>query len=302
MTWRAKFSVGGLIGVLFVGLILTLDIWLLDQLLNEHIRVQQISFLTFVLGVAVLISVPLLLVLAYQTLSCLTLRYYLDRNGVVVRWAGTELAVPIREIQRILSGQRLGNTVVRRRGLRWPGHERGDGMVPGLGRTRFLATQSVSDQLFLVTAGQAFAISPSDPDGFVKAFEVRGELGPNRLLEKGAQHVPWLSWRIWTDYTAWVLIGAAILINVGLFGYLCARFPSLDFQLPLHFNTLGMVDRIGTKMELFTLPIIGLIVLGGNLVLGMGLYLRERAGSYLLWGAAAAVQALFWLAAFSIVP
>jgi hypothetical protein len=55
-------------------------------------------------------------------------------------------------------------------------------------------------------------------------------------------------------------------------------------------------------MELFALPIIGLIVLGGNLVLGLGLYLRERAGSYLLWGAAAAVQALFWLAAFSIVP
>jgi hypothetical protein len=34
----------------------------------------------------------------------------------------------------------------------------------------------------------------------------------------------------------------------------------------------------------------------------MILYRRERAGSYLLWGAAAAVQALFWLAAVSIIP
>jgi hypothetical protein len=258
--------------------------------------------LTFVLTVALLISVPLLLVLAYQTLSCLTLRYYLDRNGVVVRWAGTELAVPVRDIQRILAGQLLGDTVVRRRGFRWPGHERGDGMVPGVGWTRFLATRPVSEQLFLVTPGQAFAISPTDPDGFLKAFEVRRELGPNRLLEKGTEHVPWLSWQIWTDHIAWVLVGSAVIINIGLFGYLCARFPSLDLQLPLHFNTLGMVDRIGTKIELFTLPIIGLIVLSGNLVLGIGLYLRERAGSYLLWGAAAAVQALFWLAAFSLVP
>ena len=302
MTWRAKFSAGGLIGLLFVGLLVALDVWLLDQLLNEHIRAQQISFLTFVLAFGVIISAPAVILLAYQTLSCVTLRYYLDRNGVVVRWAGTELAVPIRDIQRVLSGQHLGNTVVRRRGLRWPGHERGYGMVPGVGRTRFLATQAVTGQLFLVTPGQAYAISPRDLDGFLKAFEVRQELGPNRLLDKGAQHVPWLSWRIWTDHTAWVLIGTAVIINVGLFGYLCARFPSLDLQLPLQINTVGMVDRIGTKVELFALPIIGLIVLGGNLVVGLGLYLRERAGSYLLWGAAAGVQALFWLAAFSIVP
>jgi hypothetical protein len=302
LTWRAKFSVGGPIGFAFVGLILVLDVWLLDQLLNEHIQVEQISLLTFVLAVAVLLSVPAVLFLAYQALSCLTLRYHLDRNGVVVRWAGTELAVPIRDIQRVLPGQNLGDTVLRRRGLRWPGHERGDGMVPGVGRTRFLATKPVRGQVFLLTPGQAYAISPRDPSAFLKAFEVRRELGPNRLLESGAQHVHWLSWRIWTDQTAWVLIGAATIINIGLFGYLCARFPGLDLQLPLHFNTLGMVDRIGNKMELFALPIIGLIVLGGNFVLGLGLYLRERAGSYLLWGAAAAVQSLFWLAAFSIVP
>ena len=63
-----------------------------------------------------------------------------------------------------------------------------------------------------------------------------------------------------------------------------------------------LVDRIGPRIELYTLPVIGLIILGTNLVLGLLLYRRERAGSYLLWGAAAAVQALFWLAVLSIVP
>jgi hypothetical protein len=55
-------------------------------------------------------------------------------------------------------------------------------------------------------------------------------------------------------------------------------------------------------MELFALPIIGALILATNLILGALLYRRERAGSYLLWGASAAVQALFWLAAFSIIP
>jgi hypothetical protein len=175
-------------------------------------------------------------------------------------------------------------------------------MVPGIGRTQFLASQPLTGQLLLVTPGSAFGISPQDPEGFLKAFEARRELGPNRLLEQEVHHARWLTWSLWKDSTAWMLVGAAVVINLGLFGYLAALFPGLDFQLPLHFNSLGQPDRIGTKMELFALPIIGLIILGTNLALGVLLYRRERAGSYLLWGAAAAVQALFWLAAVSIIP
>ena len=302
MNWPAKFSIGGLVGFLFIGPIVALDIWLLNLVINQGIRVQDISFLTFLMVVIVLLSVPVLLVLAYQTASWLTLRYRLDRNGVVVSWFGTQQTVPIRDIQRIVPGRQFGGTVVRRRGLHWPGHERGDGLVPGIGRTRFLATRPLEEQLLLVTPGQAFAISPGDPEGFLSAFESRRALGPNWLLEQTVRRAHWLTWPLWTDQTAWALLGVAVVVNLGLFGYLCLRFPGLDFQLPLHFNSLGQADRIGTKMELFALPIIGLIILGTNLGLGLILYQRERAGSYLLWGAAAAVQALFWLATFSIVP
>jgi hypothetical protein len=63
-----------------------------------------------------------------------------------------------------------------------------------------------------------------------------------------------------------------------------------------------MADRIGTKAELFARPIIGLIILVTNSALGLLLYSRERAGAYLLWGGAAVVQALFWLAVLSIGP
>lgn len=302
MTWRAKFSVGGLVGLLLIGPIVVLDIWFLNILIDQSIRAQQISFLTFLLGLIVILSVPVLLVLAYQTLSWLTLRYYLDRNGIVVRWLGAEQIIPIRDIQQIVSGERYGGTVVRRRGLHWPGHERGQGLVPGIGRAHFLATRPLKEQLLLVTPGSALGISPHDPDGFVAAFEARRELGPNRLMEQEVHRAGWLTWPFWTDQTAWTLLGAAAIINAGLFGYLSIRFPGLDFQLPLHFNRLGQADRIGTKIELLALPIIGLLILGTNLALGLLLYRRERAGSYLLWGASAAVQALFWLAAFSIVP
>lgn len=302
MTWRARFSIGGLIGLLVIGVIVGVDGLLLNFLIGASIREQQISLVTFVMALVVLLSIPVLLLAIYHTLGLVTLRYRLDRNGVFVRWFGSEQIIPIRDIQRIIPGGELGGVVVRRRGLRWPGHERGTGQVPGLGRTRFLASRPLTEQLLLVTPGSAFAISPRDPDGFVKAFKARQDLGPNRLLERELHQARWLTWPLWTDSTAWTLLGGAAIINLGLFGYLAASFPGLDFQLPLHFNRLGEADRIGTKMELFDLPIIGLIILAANLGLGLLLYRRERAGSYLLWGAAAAVQALFWLAAVSIIP
>ncbi len=302
MTQRAALSVGAPLGLLLLTPILGLDVLLLRWLINDSIRPGEIRFLSYLVGLFVLLSLPLLVVLAYQVVSCLTLRYRLNRNGIVIRWAGNEQVIPIGDIQQIMSGRELKNPAVRRRGLRWPGHERGEGMVPSIGRTRFLATQPLERQLLLVTPGLALAISPQDPETFLEGYAARQELGPNRLLERELRRARWSAWPIWTDETAWTLLGSAAAINLALLGYLSARFPGLDYLLPLHFNNLGQPDRIGTKMELFALPIIGLIILGTNLILGLALYRRERAGSYLLWGAATAVQALFWLAAFSIVP
>jgi hypothetical protein len=144
----------------------------------------------------------------------------------VVRWSGTEQVIPIRDVRRILPVGQIAASTVRRRGLHWPGHERGEGLIPGIGRTRFLATRSLAGQLLLVTPGLAFGISPDNPAGFLKAFESRRELGPNRLLAPEVRRASWFAWPLWSDRTAWLLVGAAVVINLGLFGYLSARFPT----------------------------------------------------------------------------
>jgi hypothetical protein len=294
--------VGFPLGILFTVVLLCLDAWLLDRLLNLHIRPQQISFLTFLIALVLVLSIPLLILFVYQVVSSLILRYHLDRNGVTIHSGGSAWIIPIRDIQRIVPGSELGPSVDNRSGVRWPGHQRGEGVVPGIGRTLFYASTSLEEQLLLVTPGMAIGISPRDPEGFSQAFSSRKKLGPNRLLPEERRSSGWLAWPLWNDRTAGGLLGGALFINLSLFGYICARFPGLDQQLPLHFNTLGQADRIATKMELFSLPIIGLIIIVTNLVLGLLLCKRERAGAYMLWGAAAVVQALFWLAALSILP
>jgi hypothetical protein len=279
-----------------IGLVLFVDSWLLRAIFQ-----RPVDGWTFAFGMGTLFSVPMLGVVAYWTAGALTLRYHLDRNGIVIVWAGMRQIIPLTAIQRIVSGTEIPGQVVRRRGLWWPGNHVGWGMVPGLGRTRFFASQALHQQLLLVTPGVAYGISPRDTDGFQAAFAARRALGPNKQLRHRTQYARWLTRPLWRDRTARLLLGLAMGLNLALFGFLCLRFPNMPPVLALHFNAAGLPDRSGPKQEAFSLPIIGLIILGTNLVLGLLLYRRERAGTYLLWGAAAAAQSLFWLAALSLM-
>lgn len=302
MTVRAKASWGVPLGLAFIALVAAIDWLLLRVLFVRQIPNEEINLLTFVVGLLVLLSLPVLAVLAYHTLNCATLRYRLDRNGIVIQRGGRQWVVPIGDIQEIQPGSQVTTEIVHRRGVRWPGYEQGEGRLPGIGRVQFLSTRPLAEQLLLLTPAQVFTISPADIEGFAAAFRERQELGPNRVLDREVRRAAWLSWPFWTDRVAWLLLGVGLILNLLLFGYLAFRFPRLDLQLPLHFSSLGAPDRIGSRIELFTLPIIGLIILGTNLALGVALYKRERAGSYLLWGAASGVQIFFWLAILTLVP
>ena len=79
------------------------------------------------------------------------------------------------------------------------------------------------------------------------------------------------------------------------------RYASLADLQPLHFNAAGQPDRWGTRVQVFTLPFIGLLALIANGGLGFLLYERERTASYLLWSGAIVVQVLVWGAILGIL-
>ncbi len=102
-----------------------------------------------------------------------------------------------------------------------------------------------------------------------------------------------------------VLLIAALVLNLGLFGYLIFEFTRVPATLPplvpLHFDANGDPDRIEPRSALFSLAQIGLIVIVGNLGLGALMYRRERLASYLLAATAIVVQFLLWFAAIQII-
>jgi hypothetical protein len=88
----------------------------------------------------------------------------------------------------------------------------------------------------------------------------------------------------------WVLIGALILnaVNWGLIAFF---IRPVDFPIILHYNVYFGVDVIGDWWQVYFLPLIGLIILMANAILGYMFYQRkERLVAHLLMLATFIVQ------------
>ena len=86
-----------------------------------------------------------------------------------------------------------------------------------------------------------------------------------------------------------------------LFGLVSLRFPHLPPQISLHYTVLGLPDRTGPALQAFILPLIGLLALGANTLLGGVFYRREQVASYLLWGGTIVVQVLLWIGTVNLL-
>ncbi|MBM4467540.1 MAG: hypothetical protein FJ014_18635 [Chloroflexi bacterium] len=267
------------IGVL-VGIAIILSLLALDALLLFYLRRSQISFVFFVSSLFVAVSLPLLALLSYLVYALLTLRYHLHRDALTIVWGATQQIIPMGSIREVVRGEGLGEEI-KVRGVSWPGHLVGCGQMEGIGRTLFYATEPSAKQLLVITPTLTYGISPANLDGFLDAFDIRQHMGPIQLLSHEHRQPHFLSWPIWRDRLAHLLLGLGLGTNLVLLAYLCWRYPSWA--------------------EIFKLPAIGLATLLVNSSLGILIHRQQRVGAYLLWGGAVVVQLLTWLAVFNII-
>jgi len=294
MVWKPRRSVGGLVGFAAILLLGAVDWLLLSRLRGP------ISLASFFIALAVAVSVPFLALLGYWLYGFFSLRYRLDRNALTIIWGATRQIVPMASIQRVVRGEELEGEV-EVEGVHWPGYWVGHGQVEGIGLVLFYATRPLAEQLLVVTPTLAYGISPDEPEKFLRAFELRRRLGPLQRVSQESRQPGLLTWPIWQDRLAHLLVALGLLANAALFAYLCWRYPTLPAFLPLHFDALGQTDRIAPRSEVFKLPFIGLLTLTANCSLGFLVHRGERFGSYLLLAGAVLVQVLLWLAVLGII-
>ena len=281
---RAWPAILSLIALLL--LVLGVDVVLLVALVRSPVDARSL-----IIGLVVAASLPLLAALGYWLWGILTLRYSLDRNALVVYWAGSQHIIPLPSVIATAPAREAGVTP-RVEGLRWLGYQIGQCDLPGIGKTLVFASRPFAEQVIVKTTTDAYALSPGDPDAFIDEMGARLRLGPTDYVAAEMRPNPWLGLGLWRDRLAYTLAGIAALSVIILFAWVSLRYAGLPESL--FFGVSGLpLPRVSALF----LPTIGLITLLGNAAFAVWVCRRQPAAAYLVLGGALAVQVVVWIAA-----
>lgn len=283
MDFRARRSAGG-----GVGLLLFAAACVVAFALAATIRTLGPGPPAALLFLAAIGTVPLLAWLAYWLWGYFSLSYSLSRDALVIRWAASRQVVPMGAITHLIAGREYAAKL---RGLRWPGYEVGRSTVAlddGSGRdTLVYATTPPSGQLLVVTPHLAYAISPADPAAFVEEFKVRRRLGPVQQPEQETVQPRWAQLTLWRDWLALRLVALAIGLNALAFAWLLWHYPGLPEEVALQYSFnpetgTAVAGPLRDRALAWTLPLMGLTILGTNFSLSALVHARGRVAAILL--------------------
>lgn len=306
--WRPNPSPFRYIVAATLVLSLALAAWLWS-LLSAGVSQEVFDARIFLLGCALFLCMVLIGLLCYLLWCILSMKYSLTQHALTLACGGVRQVVPLSSITAIYEpGRMVGQRVV---SVRWKGAAElawgylvGEGRSRELGRVVSVATQPAAKQVFVVTTGVTFGLSPANPRDFVKRLNGRLDLNGDGKEEDPHTELKGLSaWGagLWKDRTARSLLLAGLVSCVALFGYLSLVFGNLPPNLALHWNAFAQVDRIGSPLELLRLPVFGLLVWLANSLAGWWALPRERMATLFLLAGAVASQVVFAAGVLSIV-
>lgn len=289
-----------------VGLGLLAGLILLDIALFAVIFTQSISFVSFVLGVIIALSIPVIMLIAAVTAGLSRAGYSLFEDELVIDWGRLQQKINYHQIQECLPGidrERATKFL----GFRWPGCWFGRGQLfvkPERAITAyFFATRGPDQQLFIITENYAVGISPPDPTSFKENLDRRISDQTNRPSEELTVDLGFLDWGIWHDRIAQLSLGVAVLLNVVQFGYLTLLIGQSSQPVTLHFNSSSEADRFGPAEFLLLIPLLGLLTWVFAAIMSWFFYDRrnEHPVAYILCGSTVVIEFTTWLAILLLV-
>jgi hypothetical protein len=249
----------------------------------------EAEFKTFLAWVLCAGCVAIGLLFANWTYALATLSYLVDRDTLQIRWGFRDVTVPIAAIQRMVPGRTLDMAHVS--GLNWWGCHVGHADVKRVGFTLFFSTHSTPDELlYVVTTGEAFALTVLDQAAFAEEIQARAELAPVDEYTQRSAATGLAAIRFWRDRVAMGILAVSAFACAVLCAYVFARYPGLPNVIELSFPSLGGVVRVGNKSELLRLAYLGAGILAFNAVVGILLHSRERAAGLWLMAGSGVLQ------------
>ncbi len=286
---------------LMIGAITTIALLGVEVVAGSIFLSRDFDLGSFFLALAGLLALGLLIVEAYSIHSIVKASYAIDAENLTINWGVFRYILPLSSIGDVLT-RPATLPLPRAPILQMPGYPPWRGEVDGIGDVLFLCTtHSPSRLAFIATTGANYAISPEKRDAFVEALKLRRGHLPFRALPAEKTAPRFTRFTFWSDRVAQALLLVALLGNVATFAYVSFKFPALPPMLPLHYNSVGEIDFIGTRVEAFKIPLIGTAALVADFVLGTLLHSQEKLATHLLLATAILVQLILLVATVKIV-
>jgi hypothetical protein len=298
MSFHPPRTRGLIFGILLLLILLGTGIFGLVMLATGSISVWMVLWVLLPL-----ICFPLSVVVMYWLYGLVEARYYIDRDGIYLRWGFAIEQIPITEVKQVDTAEALGIEVKKRSIMYWPGLSLGEYDSETIGRVEFFASASADQLVVIQTTTHAMAISPQDLQGFMEAYNSALHMGPLETIPALSKRPRVVQTVIEVDRTARLLIVVGILLPLLLLGYLGFRVTGLPPEVPFGFSPEGYIDTYAPPGGLLLLPMIGGFCWLIDCIVGFWLYRSEknRPLAYALWAMPILVGGLLWGAALLLL-
>lgn len=230
-----------------------------------------------------LLVAPLILA-GYRGYALLGGGYALERDGLRLRWGLRAEDIPLPDVEWVRRAADLAYHLPLPP-LSVPGAVLGTIHSPELGPVEFLASD-INSLVLVATPQKVYAISPADPEEFLRAFQSGLEMGSLAPFAPfSARPAAYLA-GAWKDrWMRWLVLGG-LGLTAALFIVVALLIPASP-PLPLGFLPSGVPQEAGPAVRLLLLPVLSALAFVVDLVAGLFFYRRpaRRPVAYLVWAA-----------------
>lgn len=239
------------------------------------------GFMVLLLMLALLLLAPLPWVI-YRGVALARAAYRLERDGLRLRWGLRGEDIPLPDIEWVRRPNDLAAQLPLPR-LRWPGALLGSVQVADLGPVEYMAS-GTENLLLIATPNRIYAISPENPNAFLRSFQETLEMGSLTPISSSSVLPAAFLSQVWANPLARGLLAAGFLLNVVLFIIAGLTIPGLAANASLNMQAA----------QLLLLPILGVFIYLVDLVTGLFFYRRGEyiLIAYIVWISAVVTAAL----------
>jgi hypothetical protein len=277
---------------LVLGLTVGISLW------NATLMQAGMNFLLLLL-LSLILLFPLGLS-AYRAYALLGSSYSLERDGLRIRWGLRAEDIPLPDIEWVRPASDMGFRMPLPFGS-LPGGILGTRIVEGLGPVEYVASE-VGKMLLIATPEKIFAISPANPNAFIRTFQRSIELGSlTPIPSRTALPVTFLR-RVFSDRAARTLMFAGMALTIILLVVVSLIIPTQG-EVVLGFDSQGQPLGTAAADWLLLLPVLATFAYVIDLIGGL-FFFRNPEGrpiAYLLWSGGAVTPALLLIAVVFLV-